>query len=95
MSLHSDLAVSLLKLFQNVALGQILCVTLGIKGNLARKLPIMKFVYLFSLLYHLLKKEHSKDRSLEDPPRRTEQSALLKLIGGENSFRMHIVSGDM
>jgi len=55
----------------------------------------MKFVYLFSLLYHLLKKEHSKDRSLEDPPRRTEQSALLKLIGGENSFRMHIVSGDM
>ncbi|KAJ7413038.1 hypothetical protein BTVI_44327 [Pitangus sulphuratus] len=31
---------------------------------------------------------------LEDPPRRIELSALLKLIGRDNIFGMHIVNGD-
>lgn len=46
MSLYSDLAASLLKLFQNVALGKILYVTLRIKDNLARKFSIRPEIHV-------------------------------------------------
>lgn len=43
-----------------------------------------------------MKREAGKEgEGLEDPPRRIELSALFKLIGRDNSFRMHIVNGDM
>lgn len=43
-----------------------------------------------------MKREAGEEREgLEDPPRRIELSALFKLIGRDNSFRKHIVNGDM
>lgn len=46
MSLYSELAASLLKMFQNVALGKILYVILRIKDNLARKYSISPDIHV-------------------------------------------------
>ena len=99
MSLYSELASSLLKMFPNVALGKIPCVTLRIKDNLARKYSIsteIRVPFLPALPSSLegARQRLVRREGLEDPPRRIELSALFKLIGKDNSFRMHIVNGD-
>lgn len=94
MSLYSEPASSLLKVFQNVALGKILHVTLRIKDNLARKYSISSEIRV-PFPHHLPQKEHSKGwRGPEDAPRRIELSAVCELIGKDSSFRMHRVNGD-
>lgn len=99
MSLYSELAASLLKMFLNVALGKILRVTPRSKDNLARKYSISRNSCTLSPCSTIFLRRSTANigeegEGLEDPPRRIELSALFKLIGRDNSFRMHIVNGD-
>lgn len=98
MSLNSELAASLLKMFPHVALGKVL-LTPGIKDNLARKYFISRNSCTLSPCSTIFLRRSTANvgeegEGLEDPPRRIEPSALFKLIGRDNSFRMHIVNGD-